>query len=41
MAVYINQINKRKAAEQAALAEVNEKASKRLGFIDGKRPYCP
>ena len=38
MAVYINQINKRKAAEQAALAEVNEKASKRLGFIDGKRP---
>lgn len=32
MAVYINQINKRRAAEKAAMAEVNEKTYKRLGL---------
>ena len=37
MAVYISQINKRRAAEKAALAEVNEKTSKRLGLLDKKR----
>ena len=37
MAVYINQINKRRAAEKAAIAEVNEKTSKRLGLLGGKR----
>lgn len=37
MAVYINQINKRRAAERAALAEVNEKTNKRLGLQGGKR----
>ena len=37
MAVYINQINKRRAAEQAAMAEVNEKATQRLGLHGGKR----
>jgi NHLM bacteriocin system ABC transporter ATP-binding protein len=37
MAVYINQINKRRAAEQAAMAEANEKASQRLGLHGGKR----
>ena len=37
MAVYISQINKRRAAEKAALAEVNENTSKRLGLLDKKR----
>ena len=37
MAVYINQINKRRAAEKAALAEVNEKTGKRLGLLGNKR----
>ena len=37
MAIYLNQINKRRAAEGAALAEVNEKTSKRLGLLGGKR----
>ena len=37
MAVYINQINKRRAAESAALAEVNEKTGKRLGLLGQKR----
>lgn len=37
MAVYINQINKRRAAEKAALAEVNEKTTQRLGLIGHKR----
>ena len=37
MAIYLNQINKRRAAESAALAEVNEKTSKRLGLLGGKR----
>ena len=37
MAVYINQINKRRAAEKAAMAEVDEKTSKRLGLLDKKR----
>ena len=37
MAIYINQINKRRAAEQAAIAEANEKASKQLGLQGGKR----
>ena len=37
MAVYISQINKRRAAEKAALAEVNESTSKRLGLLDKKR----
>ena len=37
MAVYINQINKRRAAEKAALAEVNEKTGKRLGLQQKKR----
>ena len=37
MAVYINQINKRRAAEKAAMAEVNEKTSKRLGLLERKR----
>ena len=37
MAIYLNQINKRRAAEQAAMAEVNEKTSKRLGLQGGKR----
>ena len=36
MAIYLNQINKRRAAEGAALAEVNEKTSKRLGLLGGK-----
>ena len=37
MAVYINQINKRRAAEQAAMAEVNEKTTRRLGLLEKKR----
>ena len=37
MEVYISQINKRRAAEKAALAEVNENTSKRLGLLDKKR----
>ena len=36
MAVYINQINKRRAAEKAAMAEVNEKTYKRLGLQQQK-----
>jgi len=37
LALYLNQINKRLAAEQAAMAEVNEKTSKRLGLQGGRR----
>ena len=37
MAVYLNQIEKRRAAEKAALAEVNEKTTQRLGLLDKKR----
>ena len=37
MAIYINQINKRLAAERAEMAEVNEKTSRRLGLQGGKR----
>ena len=37
MEIYINQINKRKAAEQAAMAEVNEKTHQRLGLQGGRR----
>jgi len=37
MAVYINQINKRRAAEQAAMAEVDEKTTRRLGLLGQKR----
>ena len=37
MAVYINQINKRRAAEEAAIAEINEKTGKRLGLLGSKR----
>ena len=37
MAVYINQINKRRAAEKTALAEVNEKTAQRLGLPSQKR----
>ena len=37
MAVYINQINKRRAAEQAAMAEVDEKTTQRLGLLGQKR----
>ena len=37
MAVYINQINKRRAAEKAAMAEVDEKTGKRLGLLEKKR----
>ena len=37
MALYINQINKRRAAEQAAMAEVNEKTTRRLGLQEKKR----
>ena len=36
MAVYINQINKRRAAEKAALNEVNEKTNERLGLQQRK-----
>ena len=38
MAIYINQINKRRAAEEAARAEVEEKTARRLGLWDKKRP---
>ena len=37
MAIYLNQINKRRAAERAAMAEVNEKTSQRLGLFSTKR----
>ena len=37
MAEYINQINKRRAAEKAAMADVNEKTNKRLGLLGAKR----
>ena len=37
MAEYINQINKRRAAEKAAMAEVNEKTNKQLGLLGAKR----
>ena len=37
MAIYINQINKRRAAERAAMAEVNEKTNERLGVLGKKR----
>ena len=37
MELFINQINRRRAAEKAALAEVNEKTSKRLGLLGQKR----
>ena len=37
MAVYISQINKRRAADKAAIAEVNERVSQRLGLRGGKR----
>lgn len=33
MAVYLNQIEKRRAAEKAALSEVDERTSKRLGLL--------
>ena len=38
MAIYINQINKRRAAEEAARAEVDEKTARRLGLWESKRP---
>ena len=37
MAEYINQINKRRAAEQAAMAEVDEKTTRLLGLTSQKR----
>ena len=37
MAIYLNQINKRRAAERAAMAEVNEKTRERLGLLGKKR----
>ena len=37
MAIYLNQINKRRAAERAAMAEVNEKTIQRLGLFGSKR----
>ena len=37
MTIYINQINKRRAAEKAAMAEVDEKTGKRLGLLGKKR----
>ena len=37
MAIYLNQINKRRAAERAAMAEVNEKTNQRLGLFGSKR----
>lgn len=40
MAVYINQINKRRAAEKAAMEEVNEKTTRRLGLV-GKKHMAP
>ena len=36
MAVYINQINKRRAAEKAAMSEVYEKTNERLGLRQHK-----
>lgn len=40
MAIYLNQINKRRAAEHAARSEVNEKTNERLGLI-GKKCVLP
>ena len=40
MAIYLNQINKRRAAERAARSEVNEKTNERLGLI-GKKCVLP
>ena len=37
MAVYINQINRRRAAEKATLAEVNQKTNERLGLLQRRR----
>ena len=37
MAIFLNQINKRRAAEKAALAEVEEKTASRLGLLEKKR----
>ncbi len=37
MAIYLNQINKRRAAERAARADVDEKTNERLGLIGKKR----
>ena len=37
MAIYLNQIEKRRAAERAAMAEVDEKTAQRLGLLDRKR----
>ena len=37
MAIYLNQIEKRRAAEKAALAEVNEKTGQRLGLQGADR----
>ena len=37
MAIYLNQINKRRAAEKAALAQVQEKTGERLGLLQRKR----
>ena len=37
MAIYLNQINKRRAAERATMAEVNEKTNERLGLFGKKR----
>jgi len=40
MAIYLNQIEKRRAAEKAALSEVGEKTSQRLG-LRGRRRVVP
>lgn len=40
MAIFLNQIYKRRAAEQAAMAEVNEKTSRRLG-LQGEKHAVP
>ena len=37
MAIYLNQIEKRRAAERAAMAEVDEKTAQRLGLLGGRR----
>ena len=37
MAIYLNQINKRRAAERAARADVDEKTNERVGLIGKKR----
>jgi len=37
MTIYLNQINKRRAAERASMAEVTEKTNERLGLIGKKR----